>query len=358
MNALVFPFRDAAGLPGPGETLEVAPGVYWLRMPLPYRLDHINLWLLEDGEGWVLVDTGISSNKSKALWQGVFDVRRIGRAHGRPATRLICTHFHPDHMGLAGWLAEELGIELWTTRAEWLFGRMLWLDAASEGQKDIARHYAHHGLDALRTEEIFARANAYRMVVGEPPRHYHRIRHGDKLAIGGRDWEVIVGLGHAPEQACLHCPELGVLIAGDQILPKITPNIGVWATEPLADPLSDYLTSLDRFRPLPEDTLVLPSHGYPFTGLHTRLDELAEHHASRLDALAAALDGEGETAHGKTARGKTAVELMPTLFRRELDTFQIGFAIGETVAHLACLVGRGRARRSDGSDGVCRYFAA
>ena len=344
MNALVFPFRDSAGLPGPGQTLAVAPGVHWLRMPLPYRLDHINLWLLEDGEGWVLVDTCIQSNKSKAIWRAVFAEKRIGRDHGRPATRLICTHFHPDHMGLAGWLTQELETELWTSRAEWLFGRMIWLDAEGEGQKDIARHYARHGLEAARVAEIATRGNTYRMVVGEPPRAYHRLRHGDRLTIGGRAWEVIVGLGHAPEQACLHCPGLGVLIAGDQILPRITPNIGVWATEPRADPLADYLRSLERFRPLSQETLVLPSHGYPFTGLHTRLDQLTGHHEERLDDLAAALDG----------RGKTAVELLPVLFRQDLDNFQIGFAIGETIAHLACLEGRNRARRGE-ADGVVRF---
>ncbi|HEY7610829.1 MAG TPA: MBL fold metallo-hydrolase [Alphaproteobacteria bacterium] len=357
MNALVFPFRDDAGLPGPGQTMEVAPGVHWLRMPLPYRLDHINLWLIEDGEGWVLVDTCIQSNKGKAIWRGLFEAKRIGRGHGRPVTRLVCTHFHPDHMGLAGWLAAELETELWTSRAEWLFARMLWLDAEGEGQRDIARHYAHHGLDAARVAEIAQRGNTYRMVVGEPPRAFNRLRHADTIAIGGRAWQVIVGLGHAPEQTCLYCADLGVLIAGDQILPRITPNIGVWATEPSADPLADYLQSLDRFRPLPEETLVLPSHGYPFTGLHLRLDQLAGHHEERLDALAAALDRHPKSGATKATRGKTAVELIPVLFRQVLDNFQIGFAIGETLAHLACLEGRGRARRSE-ADGVVRFSAS
>jgi len=338
MNALVFPFRDVGGgLPSEGAALEVAPGVHWLRMPLPYRLDHINLWLLEDGQDWVLVDTGISSNRTKNIWRGLFAAKGIGKGHGRPVSRLICTHFHPDHMGLAGWLVEELETELWTSRAEWLFGRALWLDAAGEGQSDIARHYARHGLDDVRAADIGSRGNTYRMVVGEPPRAFRRIRHGEKLAIGGNEWEVIVGLGHAPEQACLHCPALGVLIAGDQILPKITPNIGVWATEPLADPLTDYMSSLGRFRALPEHTLVLPSHGFPFTGLETRLDQLIAHHEERLDTLAAALG----------ADGKTTVDLLPVLFPRELDNFQIGFALGETLAHLACLESRGRARRAE-----------
>jgi glyoxylase-like metal-dependent hydrolase (beta-lactamase superfamily II) len=349
MNALVFPFRDrfGAGQPGPGQTLEVVPGVHWLRMPLPYRLDHINLWLLEDGAGWVIVDTCIRSKRTKAIWREVAKAMRIGRDHGRPVTRLVCTHFHPDHMGLAGWIAREYETELWTTRAEWLFGRMLWLDAEGEGQRDIARHYARHGLDAPRVADVARRGNTYRMVVGEPPRAFNRLRHGDAMTIGGREWRVIVGLGHAPEQACLHCPEAGVLIAGDQILPRITPNIGVWATEPRADPLADYLSSLDRYRGLPGETLVLPSHGYPFTGLDLRLDQLRDHHEERLDTLAKALAREG----------KTAVELLPALFRPDLDNFQIGFALGETLAHLACLEGRGRAARAE-KGGVVRFRAA
>lgn len=347
MNALVFPFRDVgAGLPDPGGALEVAPGVHWLRMPLPYKLDHINLWMIEDGDGWVLVDTGISSNKTKALWREVFAAKKIGTAQGRPVHKLICTHFHPDHMGLAGWLVEELGTALWTSRAEWSFGRAVWLDAAGEGQKDIARHYARHGLDAARVGEIATRGNTYRAVVGEPPRSFRCVRHGETLAIGGRDWQVIVGLGHAPEQACLYCPALGVLIAGDQILPKITPNVGVWATEPEADPLTDYLSSLERFRPLPEETLVLPSHGLPFTGLHLRLDQLQGHHEERLDALAGGLD----------QAGKTTMDLLPFLFRHDLDNFQIGFALGETLAHLATLETRGRAARFE-DNGLIRFRA-
>ncbi len=349
MNALVFPFRDIGeGLPAPGGTMEVAPGVHWLRMPLPFQLDHINLWLLEDRGGWTIVDSGINRGETKLLWAEVFAAMRIGGARGRPVRKLVCTHFHPDHMGLAGWLVGEVETELWTTRAEWLFGRMLYLDSTGEGQKDIARHYAQHGLDDDRAAKVFSRGNTYRAVVGEPPRAFHRLRHGDRFDVDGRQWQVIVGLGHAPEQACLYCEELSLLIAGDQILPKITPNVGVWATEPLADPLTDYLTSLERFRPLPQDTLVLPSHGYPFRGLHARLDQLNEHHEVRFDRLRSALDGSG----------RTTMDLVPVLFPRELDDFQIGFAIGETLAHLAALEGRGEARRNTGADGKVRFKAA
>jgi glyoxylase-like metal-dependent hydrolase (beta-lactamase superfamily II) len=348
MNAIVFPFRDVgAGLPDPGGALEVAPGVHWLRMPLPYRLDHINLWLIEDGDAWVLVDTGISSNKTKALWHQVFAARQIGARYGRPVSKLVCTHFHPDHMGLAGWLVETCETQLWTSRTEWLYGRSVWLDAAGDGQREVGLHYAHHGLDAALAEEIAGRGNPYRPVVAEPPRSFHALRHGDTVAIGGHAWRVVVGLGHAPEQVCLHCPDLGVLIAGDQILPRITPNVGVWANEPEADPLTEFLASLERFRPLPEDTLVLPSHGFPFTGLHLRLDQLIEHHRVRLDALAHALDG----------AGKTTMDLLPILFPRDLDSHQIGFALGETLAHLAALETRGRAQRFE-AGGLIRFRAA
>lgn len=346
MSALVFPFRDVGeGLPKPGGTMEVAPGVHWLRMPLPYQLNHINLWLLEDDGGWTLVDTGINRAETKLLWAELFAAMRIGAARGRPVRRLICTHFHPDHMGLAGWLADELETELWTTRAEWLFGRMLYLDSSGEGQKDIARHYAQHGLDEERAAKLFTRGNTYRAVVAEPPRSFHRLRHGDRIAIDGRQWQVIVGLGHAPEQACLYCEDLSLLIAGDQILPKITPNVGVWATEPFADPLTDYLTSLERFRPLPPDTLVLPSHGFPFRGLQARVDQLQQHHEVRFERLRGAFDG----------KGHTAMDLVPVLFARELDIFQIGFALGETLAHLAALETRGATRRETGADGKVRF---
>ncbi len=350
MNALVFPFHEIGdGLPPPGTTMEMAPGVHWLRMPLPYQLNHINLWLLKDGDGWVVVDTGLNSEETKQLWQTIFASKgiAIGGAAGAPVKRLICTHFHPDHMGLAGWLAQELGAELWTTLAEWTFGRMVWSDAAGDGQKEFARHYSRHGLDAERTEKVFARGNGYRMVVGEPPKSFRRIRGGDTLTIDGREWEVVIGLGHAPEHACLYCPALKVLIAGDQILPKITPNVGVWATEPLADPLHDYLDSLLRFQRLREDTLVLPSHGFPFLGLHLRLEQLAAHHESRFARLRGVLDG----------TGRTAVDLVPVLFSRELDIMQIGFAIGETIAHLHCMLGRGEAQRDIGADGVVRFTA-
>jgi glyoxylase-like metal-dependent hydrolase (beta-lactamase superfamily II) len=330
--------------------MEMAPGVHWLRMPLPYQLNHINLWLLADGDGWVIVDTGINREETKQIWELLFAAKGIaeaGGAGGRVA-RVICTHFHPDHMGLAGWLTARLGAELWTTLGEWSFGRMVWLDQSGEGQKEFARHYARHGLDSERTAKIFIRGNTYRSVVGEPPISFHRIRGGETIAIGGREWEVIIGLGHAPEQACLYCPALKVLIAGDQILPKITPNIGVWASEPLANPLHDYLDSLKRYRPLPADTLVLPSHGFPFRGLHLRLDQLAAHHETRFARLRGAIGHEG----------KTAVELLPVLFPQELDTFQIGFAIGETVAHLHCMLGEGELAREVAGDGVVRFRAA
>lgn len=345
MNAIVFP-RDRE-IPAPGATLEIAPGIHWLRMPLPFALDHINLWLLEDGPGWTIVDTGLAREDTRALWRRVFALQGVGDAHGRPCGRVVVTHFHPDHMGLAGWLCETLGAALWTPRTEFLFARAIWLDETGEGQRRHAEHYRRHGIDAGRAAAIGGRGNTYRLGVSEPPASYRRLKAGDTLSVGGRRWEVMIGLGHAPEHACLYSAEAGVLIAGDQILPKITPNIGVWFTEPEANPLEDYLASLAPFRRLPADTLVLPSHNLPFTGLHRRLDELAAHHEVRFGRLAAALDG----------AGKTAMELLPTLFPRPLDDFQIGLALGETIAHLHCMVGRGRAAVAE-TGGVVRFRSA
>lgn len=346
-GTLDFPYgNDRADTPAPGTTIEVAPGVHWLRMPLPFALDHINLWLLEEAGGWTIVDTGMNLPETQDHWRNLFS----GVMQQRPVNRLVVTHFHPDHMGLAGWLTEECGTELWTTRTEWLMARMLCLDVEGAAHATNLEFLKSHGLAERWLAEMRGWGNSYSKRVRMPPAHFNRLCDGDELEMGGRVWRIIVGTGHAPEHACLYCPELEVLISGDQILPKISPNIAVWGSEPDADPLADYLGSLDRFRRLPVATLVLPSHNYPFTGLHTRLDQLAHHHEERLDRLLGAF---GDL--GGTDAALTAADLIPVLFRRELDVHQMSFAMGESVAHLAYLSGTGRLVRETGADGLERY---
>ncbi len=329
--------------PAAGSVTAVADGVLWLRMPLPFALDHINLWALADGDGWTLVDTGINNDETRGLWRALF----AGPLAARPVGRLICTHFHPDHFGLAGWLCDEAGIGLTMTRGEWAMGTMLRLDAAGDFNRAMADFYRRHGLDEERAGPLAARGNTYATRVGRPPGAYTRMVDGQEIEIGGRAWRVIIGTGHAPEHACLYCAELDVLIAGDQILPRITSNVSVWASEPDADPLADFLGSLDRFRGLPEKTLVLPSHGLPFRGLDGRLDDLARHHDDRL--------AEVVTACGDW---QSAADILPVLFRRKLDSHQIAFAMGESIAHLAYLAARERLIVDCGDDGVVRFRAA
>lgn len=339
--ALSFPH---AAPPASGAVTTVAPGIKWLRMPLPFALDHINLWLLEDHDGWVIVDSGLDTDETKRHWGEV-----LGHAlDGKPVTRLVVTHFHPDHMGLAGWLTEKLGVPLWCTETEWLFARMLCLDDTEAFVANALDFYRRTGSDEA-TQSIFAgRGNLYRKRVSPVPHRFHRLGDGTEMTIGGHRWRVIVSRGHAPEHACLYSEDLDILIAGDQVLPKISPNVSLWPQEPDADPLALFLVSLEKIkRSVPASALVLPSHGLPFHGLHTRIDQLADHHEARLGEVEAACTDP-----------RTCAEIVPVLFRRKLDAHQIGFAIGETLAHLQYLVNKGRLRRAERVDGVYSYRRA
>jgi glyoxylase-like metal-dependent hydrolase (beta-lactamase superfamily II) len=331
--------------PEPGTTIEPAPGVHWLRMPLPFPPDHINLWLIADGPkgqptGWTVVDAGLARDEAKAYWERIFATTLAGR----PVTRLIVTHFHPDHMGLAAWLCERWDVELWMTAGEWYTARSV---HANGSPADVAARVAFYRDNGVSAEGIgpFAEPNnIYRRGVPEIPPAFRRISGGVPIDIGGHAWFPIIGRGHAPEHACLWCAELGVLIGGDILLPRISPNISVWPNEPLANPLRDYLDSLGGFSHVPADTLVLPAHGLPYRGIHTRIADLRGHHASRLDALAAALDPP-----------RAATELFSLLFKREIGPGNMGLAVGEALAHLHFLEWEGRARRARGPDGVWRF---
>ncbi|MBI2490760.1 MAG: MBL fold metallo-hydrolase [Candidatus Rokubacteria bacterium] len=329
--------------PAPGEVIAVAPGISWLRMPLPFQLNHINLWLLEDGPGVTVVDTGVGRPDTRALWERIF----AERLDGRPITRVLVTHFHPDHMGNAAWLTARWQADLWCTQAEWLWAQLVSRMRDPREFEPRAAWYRRHGMDEASLAPLRRRGNHYPGLVPEVAPEFVCIREGDTLPIGGRRWRVLTVLGHAPEHACLWDRAGGVLIAGDQVLPKITTNVSVWPEQPRMNPLRLYLDSFGRFEPMAPDTLVLPSHGLPFRGLHARLGDLRDHHEARLGEALDAL-----------VEPRTAAELVPVLFRRELDVHQLSFAMGEALAHLNFLEAEGRAARLVGADGVHRFRKA
>jgi len=336
----VSPAFDA--IPAHGDVLPVAPGVLWLRMPLNLTgLSHINLWLIEDDGGYAAVDTGMNTEVIRLCWDKVL-THALG---GKPITRVICTHYHPDHMGLAGWLCERFGAPLYMTRREWLQGRVFWLDAQAQPPEFVVEYYRLLGFTEEALREVRSRGYShFRDSVWKPPGQLARIRDGDVLTIGGRGFRVVVGYGHAPEHACLFSAELNLMFSGDQILPRITPHIGVYAPEPEANPLQEYLDSLDTFRPLPADLLVLPAHNEPFRGLHARLDDLRQHHAHRLNLL-----------EEMTAEPKRVASTLKALYGRQLRPHETYLGFAESLAHLNCLRAQGRVTRELADDGVWRF---
>jgi glyoxylase-like metal-dependent hydrolase (beta-lactamase superfamily II) len=346
---LDYPFGDE--LPQPGQAREIAPGVKWIRMPLPFALDHINLWLLRDEvdgrQGWTVVDTGIAKPEVKALWETIFE----NALEGLPVLRLIVTHMHPDHTGLAAWICERWNAPLHMSMTDF-YVASLWSSRPAGGAGtggDVAvAHFARHGLtDATAQEQIRQRASYYPSLVEGMPRRFVRMLGGERLRIGGRVWEFIAGYGHAPEHISLNCPELKVLISGDMVLPRISTNVSVFDHEPDADPLKLYLQSLDSYEPLAEDTLVLPSHGRPFKGLHERLRQQRDHHAERLS----------EVLQWCTEKPMSASDVVPLMFKRKLDLHQMTFAMGEALAHLHTLYHEGKLTRAEDDKGVLRFSA-
>ncbi|MFN0039736.1 MAG: MBL fold metallo-hydrolase [Burkholderiales bacterium] len=333
---MTYPFHDA---PAGGTVRQVAPGVYWLRMPLPFALDHINLWLLQDGQSWTAVDCGLAVTETRAHWERIF-TEVIGQAG---LSRVLVTHFHPDHMGNASWLTQRFAVPLWATESEYLTAHAQYGGQSGYGSEATARLFSEHGLDAEMVNGIAGRGNTYRKIVDEPPHQFMRILEGDELRIGAHRWRVIIGHGHAPEHAALYCEALRVLISGDMLLPKISTNVSVWPTEPEGDPLRLFLRSIDRFAQLPADTLVLPSHGLPFRGAARRVQMLHDHHRDRLAEV-----------REFCAQPATAAELMPVLFRRKLDLHQAFFAMGEAIAHLHYLWQQGDLTRSR-DNGIYRF---
>lgn len=339
-ESLVYPLQS---IPSPGQAIEVASGVLWLRMPLPMALNHINVWAIADGDSWTVVDTGMQTPDTVAAWQSAF----AGALGGRPVGRVICTHMHPDHVGMAGWLTRRFDCPLWMTRLEYVTCRMLVADTGREAPSDAVRFYRAAGWDERAIEDYKARFGGFGRRVHALPDSFHRVSDGDDIEIGGRHWRAVMGSGHSPEHLCLHCAELNLLISGDQVLPRITSNVSLFPTEPDADPLADWLASIDSIRQrVPDGVLVLPSHNEPFRGLHARLAQLDAGHQEALDRLLEAL---GEP--------KRAIDVFEVMFRRGVGPGLLIFATGESLAHLSHLVHRGQVTREFDTEGVAWYRA-
>ena len=339
---LDYPF-ETGPTPGTGEAVEVAPGVMWLRMPLGGALQFINVWAIADGEGWCVVDTGMQTRDTSQAWRTAFK-DALG---GKPITRVIVTHLHPDHIGLAGWMTRKFQCRLWMTRLEYLQCRMLVADTGREAPEDGMRFYKAAGWDEDALENYRARFGGFGKAIYQLPDSYRRLNDGDEFDIGGHMWRIVTGNGHSPDHACLYCPELKLLISGDQVLPRISSNVSVFPTEPDADPLTDWMTSCAKVKAaVPDEVLVLPAHNDPFHGLHARLDHLIAGHERSLGRLEKSL-----------AEPKRAVDVFGALFTRPIGPELVGMATGESLAHINCLIERGKAVAEADADGVIWYRA-
>ncbi|MXQ09597.1 MBL fold metallo-hydrolase [Alphaproteobacteria bacterium GH1-50] len=335
-----YPFPDT---PDPGEAVPVAEGVLWLRFPLPMALDHVNIYALDEGDGWTLIDTGFDSRKSRDIWQTALD----GPLRGKPIKRVVLTHHHPDHVGLAGWFASEHGAELLASRVAWLTARMLTLDEQTRPTPETERFWRRAGMpDDLLQKRLSERPFNFADAVAPIPLGYDRLEDGRTIRLGGRDWTIRFGQGHAPDHATFWSHDGEVVLGGDQLLPSISPNLGVYATEPEADPVAEWLASIEVFRPhATTEHLVLPGHKLPYRGLPSRLDQLAENHHGALARLRAHL-----------SEPRTAADCFDPLFRRRIGAGEYGLALVEAVAHCNHLWHAGEVERRDDADGARRFW--
>ncbi len=338
-NSIRFPVPD---VPASGTAKEVGDGVLWLRFPLPFPLDHVNVYAVHDPDGWTVFDTGIDSRLTREIWSDVLS----GPLKGKPVRRVVMTHHHPDHVGLVGWFKSEFGSEIWSTRVAWLTARMLTLDVEPSHTRE-SLEFLRRGGTPETIMEARTRSAPFNFAdyVHPIPVGFRRIVDGEVVQLGGRRWTVRIGGGHAPEHATFWCKEAGLILGGDQFLADISPNIGVYPTEPEADPLSDWLTSCTRFHEFADNSaLVLSGHKVPYRGLSVRLDQLIDNHRSALTRLRVA-----------AVSPKTAAECMEVLFKRQIKESEFGLALVEAIAHFNYLYRRGEVERTIRPDGAWQY---
>jgi glyoxylase-like metal-dependent hydrolase (beta-lactamase superfamily II) len=342
-HGITYPFDH---LPETGKPVKVAEGIYWVRMVLPYTLDHINLWLLEDGDGWTLVDTCVDMDSSRAHWEDLFS----GFMDGKPIKRVIVTHMHPDHVGLAGWLVKRFDASFNMSRTDYLMCRAMANDTGKKAPDEAIRFYRAAGFDEDALNRYRERFGGFGELIHPLPQAYGRLQQDDTLKIGDNIWRVEIGSGHAPEHVCLYCAELGVLISGDQVIPRISSNVSLFPTEPYGNPLQDWLDSCRRLIDrLPSETLVLPAHNEPFYGLHERLQALIDGHENSLSRLREVCREPRRAIDGK---------IFSALFKRRINRDVFFMATGESLAHLMCLVHRGDVNMTFDNEGVCYFESA
>ena len=335
--ALHYPYPDA---PGKGHAVDITPDIKWLRSPLPLSLNHINCYLLRDGEGWCVVDTGMNSESARQQWLDVIEAE----LEGAPLTRVFATHHHPDHVGLAGWLCDRHRVPLWMSESEYFHTCTFNAPRRSEPYWEVDQYFVRAGMSLQSQQSLYANDD-YNHMVSEVPASYHRIADGDRIQIGSHEWVAITSRGHAPEHLSLYCSELNLYLSGDQLLPKITSNVSVSPIAPDADPLGDWLQAhADIAHRVPDNAIVLPAHQLPFSGVHTRLQQVVEHHEQRMDRLC-----------DLCREPSTAQLLTDRLFDRELDAFQNFLAVGECLAHLHRLMALGRVERTLQASGVYHF---
>lgn len=323
IDRLEFPYPAA---PAPGTVIEIVPGLLWACLPLPFRLNHVNVWLLEEDDGWTVIDTGCATQAIFSAWEALF----AGPMRGKPVTRVIATHGHVDHIGLAGWMVDRFGSEFVGTFAEWVWARVSHTRDLPGSNAEHHRFLMRHGFDDAVADRMVQSRYRFIDLSSTIPGAITEIRDGETIRFGGRDWKVMVTRGHAFEHASFYCAAENILIAGDHLLPKISPVIAVYEMTPKADPLGDYLASFPQFADIPAGALVLPSHGMPYYGIHQRVAELRLHHDQRLDATSALLR---EPRHG--------LDLSKAMFPHIEGAENIGFALGETLAHVNYLLNQG-----------------